>query len=50
MNADIDELTRAIENDPTDAWLYWERGRIYWDERRNQLALDDFSEAIARAR
>jgi len=47
MTSDIDSLTRSIEEDPSDAWLYWERGRLYRDARQFKLALDDFSKAIA---
>jgi tetratricopeptide (TPR) repeat protein len=46
MNADIDGLTQRIENNPTNAWLYWERGRLYCGERRYKLAIEDFSKAI----
>ncbi len=46
MSAKIDELTRQIENDPTNAWLYWERGSLLGSEYQHKLALQDLTKAI----
>lgn len=46
MTTNINAITRSIENDPTNAWLYWERGRLYRAECRSRLAIEDYSKAI----
>jgi lipoprotein NlpI len=48
MTSKLDSLTVKIENDPSNAWLYCERGRLYCQTHQWKLAIEDFTRAIAR--
>lgn len=49
MTSEIDRLTERIENEPPDAWFYWERGWLYSKPKQWKLAIEDFSKAIVLA-
>ncbi len=47
MNSDINDLTKDIEDDPFDAWSYFDRAQLYRESRMYTLAIDDLNTAIA---
>ena len=47
MTQEIEHLTGMIDEDPSDAWLYCERGWAYYKAGRMSLAIRDFDQAIA---
>lgn len=46
MTSELEDLTARIEREPSDAWLYWERGRLHGEAHRWKLAVEDFTRAI----
>jgi tetratricopeptide (TPR) repeat protein len=42
----ITDLTRACELAPGESAYFYERGRIYWENRQTDMALADFDQAI----
>jgi len=49
ITATIQELSQAIEKNPTDAELYYQRGTRYFDEKYLDRALADLGDAIKYA-
>ena len=46
MHSDIDSLTEKIDAEPSDPWLYWERGEAHAKARRWKDAIADYTSAI----
>ena len=42
----IADLTRACELAPTESSYFYERGRVYWENRHADLAMADFDQAV----
>ncbi|MCC7534384.1 MAG: tetratricopeptide repeat protein [Bacteroidia bacterium] len=45
-NSSIEELNTWIESKPTDAELYYRRGKLYFDQKDFEKALSDVNQAI----